>query len=147
MVLTSFKSPTTLFGMKCFTLIAAFLFGIIATSQAQSWQMSFCTELDTTVKTCANNASEFQWKDEKLPLYITVTNGESLNIEKLFFKIFDMKNDKDGEIYADLRSSTRPEWKNVNKRIYFVKPGYYKIELYDISNKRLAESFITIMGR
>lgn len=58
-----------------------------------------------------------------------------------------MKNSKDGEIYAELRSSTRPEWKSVNKRIYFVKPGYYKVEIYDAANKRLAESFITTMGR
>lgn len=116
-------------------------------SHAQNWQMSFCADLDTTIKACATNASEFEWNDEKLPLYITVTNGEKLNIDKIFYKIFEMKNSKEGEIYAELRSATRPEWKCVNKRIYFVKPGYYKIELYDIANKRLAESYITIMGR
>lgn len=132
--------------MKQIALITA----LILTSyfgNAQNWQISVCTELDTTIKQCVANASEFQWNDEKLPLYLTITNGEKLNIDKIFYKIFDMKNDKDGEIYAELRSATRADWKSVNKRVYFVKPGYYKIELYDISNKRLAETYITVMGR
>lgn len=116
-------------------------------TNAQNWQMSFCAELDTTIKACPDDAAEFQWNDEKLPLYISVTNGEKLNIDKIFYKIFIMKNSNDGEIYAELRSATRPEWKNVNKRIYFVKPGYYKVEIYDATGKRLAERFITIMGR
>ncbi len=128
-------------------LCAVALMLAFSSTNAQNWQMSFCTELDTTIKACPNNAAEFQWNDEKLPLYITVTNGETLNIDKIFYKIFIMKNSNDGEIYAELRSATRPEWKSVNKRIYFVKPGYYKVEIYDAANKRLAESFITIMGR
>lgn len=51
--------------------------------------MSFCTELDTTIKACPDNAAEFQWNDEKLPLYITVTNGEKLNIDKIFYRFRD----------------------------------------------------------
>lgn len=144
--MTDNPKPITLVGMTRFALFIALALTYTAT-KAQNWQMSFCTELDSSIKACPYNAAEFQWNDEKLPLYITVTNGEKLNIDKIFYKIFEMKNSKDGEIYAELRSATRPEWRNVNKRIYFVKPGYYKIELYDIANKRLAESFITIMGR
>lgn len=144
--MTSTHNGTTLYGMKRIALIIAFFISIYVTN-AQNWQLSFCTDIDTVVNKCPDNASEFQWNDEKLPLYITVTNGEKLNIDKVFYKIFDMKNDKEGEIYAELRSATRPEWKSVNKRIYFIKPGYYKIELYDISNKRLTEAYITIMGR
>lgn len=132
--------------MKQIALITAFILSTYL-GKGQNWQILVCTDIDTVAKQCATNASEFQWNDEKLPLYLTITNGEKLNIDKIFYKIFDMKNDKDGEIYAELRSATRPEWKSVNKRVYFVKPGYYKIELYDISSKRLAEAYITVMGR
>ncbi len=74
-------------------------------------------------------------------------NEAGMSIPKMEIKIFDMKTDQSGEIYADLHVYARAEWKQVSKRIYFVKPGYYKVEIYDEKMNRLTEGYMTISDR
>ncbi len=74
-------------------------------------------------------------------------NKAGMTIPKMEIKIFEMASAQNGEIYADLHVYARSEWKQVSKRIYFVKPGYYKVEIYDEKMNRLAENFLTISDR
>ncbi len=120
---------------------------LLASVQAKAgWDIAYCNELDSLQK-CSGHPTVFEWNGDKVSIYAMVTNDSGLSTSKLFFKIFDMKNDHTGDIYAELRTATRPDWVFTTKKMYFVKPGYYKVEVYDEGNKRLAESFLTITER
>lgn|GEM_PF-968708 len=131
--------------MKKLILLLLPLFFICLKAQA-GWNLTFCDRVDSIGK-CDTIASEFVWNGDKTSVYATLQGDQGFTTGKVFFKVFDMKNPRSGELYAELRTYVRPEWSFTTKRIYFIKPGYYKIEVYDESYMRLAEGYITVTDR
>jgi hypothetical protein len=74
-------------------------------------------------------------------------NKEKLGTKKLKFMLFAMTNDREGKLYADLSLNITPNALFAVKKIHFFKPGYYKIDVLDESDKRLTTSFVTILDR
>lgn len=110
------------------------------------WKLDFCA--NDSAETCIGKSDIFYWNGETVTVYLIVNHTDSIGASKLRYRVYDMKGEKSGEVYADLRVYTRPAWKRVWKKIYFVKPGYYKVEVYDEHTpKPLVSGFVTITDR
>ena len=113
---------------------------------ATGYEVSVCESLDVNSR-CIGKNDVFHYPGDKMKLHIWVHNKVALGTSKIIYKVYTMANDHDGEIYAELSSFVRPEWFAISKDVTFVKPGYYKIEVY-LANKTLINSqFITITDR
>jgi hypothetical protein len=58
-----------------------------------------------------------------------------------------MKTDTEGKLYADLSLPVNARSLFAVKKIYFYKPGYYKVDVLDVNNNFLTTGFITISDR
>ena len=128
--------------------IFAFLLLFLFTSaiRASGYEIIFCTKLDS-IGRCKGKADEFTWNGDKMQLLSVVKNKSKLKTTKLNYKVFLMKNDHDGELAAELTAHTKTYWSSAVKKIYFFKPGYYKIDVYDATNKLIVTGFVTITER
>ena len=115
------------------------------TSRA-SWDVLFCTNTDS-LGNCKGKGETFSWNGDKTPIELIVLNKDGLGLEKLRYMIFNMKTDREGKLYADLSLTTRPKSLFAVKRIYFYKPGYYKVDVLDEKDNFLTTGFITISDR
>ena len=82
-----------------------------------------------------------------MTLHVLVHNKEMLNTSKIIYKLYIMSNDHDGEIFAELSSFVKPNWFAVSKKLYFFKPGYYKLDVFKADNIKISTQFITISDR
>lgn len=114
----------------------------VATAQ---WELGFCAADSGGV--CHGKADLFVWNGENTIVYAFIERQSGFSEGKLSFKVFEMKNDLSGEIYAEVKTAVKAEAKYASKKIYFVKPGYYKVEVYDEKLNRLASEYITITDR
>ena len=96
---------------------------------------------------CKGKADEFVWTGDKMQLSSVVKNAEKLKTTKISYKVFLMKNDREGELAADLTRQVKPSWNLAVKKIYFFKPGYYKVDVYDSANVLIVTGFVTITER
>ena len=74
-------------------------------------------------------------------------NKNGLGTPKLKYMMFLMKNDREGVLNADLSLSVSPLGLFAVKKVFFFKPGYYKIDVLDEHDKYLATGFVTITDR
>ena len=114
-------------------------------SKAQ-YEVLFCTNADS-LGNCKEGGNEFVWNGEKFPLHLIVMNKNGLGTPKLKYMMFLMKNDREGVLNADLSLSVSPLGMFAVKKIFFFKPGYYKIDVLDEHDKYLATGFVTITDR
>ncbi len=114
----------------------------VATAQ---WELVFCATDSGGV--CHGKADLFVWNGENLAVFARLDSKNGFTEGKLLFKVFEMKNDLGGEIYAEVKTAVKAEAKYAFKKMYFVKPGYYKVEVYDEKLNRLASEYITITDR
>lgn len=115
------------------------------TASAAGWEISFC-ERDS-VNVCLGESELFYWSEGQTKVFAMVKNEQGMAGSKLQFKVFEAQGNQNGDIYADLKTYIRPEWKSVSRRISFIQPGYYKVEVYDENLNRLVTGFITITDR
>ncbi|MDB5281186.1 MAG: hypothetical protein JWO06_261, partial [Bacteroidota bacterium] len=127
-----------------FTFLILLLLG--SAVKAGNYDIWFCTKLDSTGH-CKGKSDQFNWSGGKMKLLSIVKSKGPLNTSKLNYKVFFMKNDHDGELAAELTSHTKAYWKSVVKEIYFFKPGYYKVDVYNAANALLLSGFVTITDR
>jgi len=130
--------------VKKLYLLLFSLFLFLGSAQA-GWSLEFCQRDSSGF--CLGQSDLFFWNGDKTQVILMLRNKAGMTIPKMEIKIFEMASAQNGEIYADLHVYARSEWKQVSKRIYFVKPGYYKVEIYDEKMNRLAENFLTISDR
>lgn len=109
------------------------------------WQLDFCA--GDSAETCIGKSDIFYWNGETVTIYLIVSHTDSIGTSKLQYRVYDMIGEKSGEIYADLKVHARPAWKRVWKKLYFVKPGYYKVEVYNERAQLLTSGFVTITDR
>lgn len=122
-----------------------FLFTLSLTSKA-GYDLLFCTNADS-LGNCKGKGETFEWKGDKTELQLIVMNKEKLGTKKLKFVLFTMKTDKEGTLYADLSLNISANSMFAVKKMYFYKPGYYKVDVLDENDKFLTTSFLTILDR
>ena len=110
------------------------------------YDVSVCDSVDQKGN-CINKSDIFHFTGDRMKLQVAVHNKDMLNTSKILFKVYLMKNDNDGDIYAELSSYTKPEWFGVVKKLYFVKPGYYRIDVLKADKSQISSTFITISDR
>ncbi len=108
--------------------------------------MLFCTNTDS-LGNCKKDGDAFEWNGGKTTIELLVLNKDTITPAKLKFVLFDMKNAKEGTLYADLSLNVIPNSVFAVKKLYFYKPGYYKVDVLDDKDKFLTTGFITITDR
>lgn len=116
----------------------------VSVTSAQ-WELVFCAT--DSAGACYGKADLFVWNGERVAVFARLESKKGFTEGKLLFKIFEMENDFSGEIYAEVKAAVKAETKFVFKKIYFLKPGYYKVEVYDEKLNRLASEYVTITDR
>ena len=82
-----------------------------------------------------------------MKLQVILLNKDHLGTNKVYYRVYFMKNDHDGELFAELSSITRANDFYTVRSITFVKPGYYKVDVFDANNNRLTSGSVTISDR
>lgn len=131
--------------MKRFAL-TLFVSLLVTCSYAGTYDLLFCTNADSLDK-CKEAGSTFEWKGDKTYLQLIVINKDTIATGKLKFKLFAMENDRVGTLYADLSMVVPPKSLYAVKRMFFYKPGYYKVDVLDEKDGKLASGFVTITER
>ena len=131
--------------MKQLVFIVLFLFSAIRLV-AGGYEVSICDSLNSK-GTCIGVSDLFHYPGDKMKLIVLVHNKDMLRTSKVIFKLYLMKNDHDGEIAAELSSRTQPDWFAVSKKLYFFKPGYYRLDVFKADNTKIGSIFFTLSDR
>ena len=110
------------------------------------YDISICDSIDRK-GLCHGKSDVFPFTGDKMTLQVLVHNKDMLGTSKLRYKLYMMKNDREGEIFAELSSSVKPEWFAAVKKLYFVKPGYYKLDVFKADNTQIGSLFFTLSDR
>ncbi len=113
------------------------------TSKA-GYDLLFCTHADSLDK-CKKTGETFDWAGDVTPIELVVMNNDTIGTPKLKFMLFAMKNDREGTLYADLSMHVPPNSLSAVKKLFFYKPGYYKVDVLDEEDKFLATGLVTIL--
>ncbi len=131
--------------MKKIILVLA-LFSISFYSKAE-YELLFCTNADS-LGNCKSKGETFAWKGDKTELTLIIMNKEKLGVTKLNLMLFSMSNDREGKLYAELEiNKIKPDALFAVKKMYFYKPGYYRVEVLDENHKSLSNGYVTILDR
>jgi len=129
--------------MKNFLFVLLMFFAV---KLMAGYEVSVCDSIDKKGN-CISPNTVFHYPGDKMAVFVAVRNKQMLNTSKILFKVYTMSNDHDGEIYAELSSYAKPEWFEVVKKLYFVKPGYYRLDVYTGNKTKISSTFITISDR
>jgi hypothetical protein len=110
------------------------------------YDISICDSIDNKGN-CYGKSDLFHFTGDKMSLKVLVYNKQMLGTSKLLFKLYLMKNDRQGDIFAELSSSVKPEWFAAVKKMYFVKPGYYKLDVLKADKTPIGSVFFTLSDR
>ena len=125
------------------TLLIFILFSISFGSMAQ-YDLLFCTNADT-LGNCKGKGETFAWKGDKTYLDLIVMNKDKIGTKTLNFMLFYMANDREGKLYAELDVNIKSDALFAVKKMYFYKPGYYRVDVLDENRQPLTHSYITIL--
>jgi len=130
--------------MKHMLFVALMLFS--AGKLIAGYDISIC---DTVNKKglCVGKNDVFHFTGDKMALQVLVHNKQMLGTSKIKYKLYIMKNDHDGEISAELSSFSKPDWFAVVKKLYFFKPGYYRLDVFKADNTEIGSVFFTLSDR
>ena len=125
--------------------ITLFCFLYLATTPVfAGFDILFCTNPDN-MNTCKEGGGNYILEGEQTSLQIMVVNKDKLAVSKLRYMIFFMKDKTEGTLYADLALKVNPEELFALKKIFFYKPGKYKIDILNAeTNIPISISFVTI---
>ena len=110
------------------------------------YEISICDSVDSK-GLCIGKNDVFHFTGDKMKLQVLVHNKEMLGTTKIRYKLYLMRNDNEGDIYAELSTSTRPEWFAVAKKMYFFKPGYYRVDVFKADKSKIGSVFFTLSDR
>ena len=130
--------------MKRLTFVVLML--LSASPVFAGYEISVCDSINKKGQ-CAGKNDLFHYTGDRMRLYAMVYNKEMLGTPKVYFKLYEMTNDHDGVISAELSTEVKPGWFAVVKRLYFFKPGYYKLDVYNANSVKIGTQFITISDR
>ena len=128
-------------------IVFALLFLLsVGKAVAGGYDVSVCDSLDRQGN-CKGKSDIFHYPGDKMKLIVLVHNKEMLRTSKILYKLYLMKNDSEGEIAAELSNNVHPDWFATSKKLYFFKPGYYRLDVYKADNTKVSSQFITISDR
>ena len=130
--------------MKPVTLVMLLLF--FAVKLMAGYEVIVCDSIDKK-GSCVGKNDIFHFTGDKMRLYVSVHNSQMLNTTKVIYRLYEMQNDHDGDIAAELSSYAKPEWFVVVKSLYFFKPGYYRLDVLKADKTKISSTFITITDR
>ncbi|HRG88478.1 MAG TPA: hypothetical protein PLW44_05615 [Chitinophagales bacterium] len=130
--------------MKRLTLLLTLL--LFSASAYAGYDLLFCTNADS-LGNCKEAGNTFEWNGDKTYLQLIVLNKDTITTNRLKFKLYAMSNDREGTLYADLSVAVPPNALYAVKKMYFYKPGYYKVEVLDDKDGKLTSGFVTISER
>ena len=110
------------------------------------YDISICDTIDKK-GLCVGKNDVFHFTGDKMALQVLVHNKQMLGTSKIKYKLYIMKNDHDGEISAELSSFSKPDWFAVVKKLYFFKPGYYRLDVFKADNTEIGSVFFTLSDR
>jgi hypothetical protein len=110
------------------------------------FDISICDSIDSK-GFCKGKSDFFHYTGDRMKLQVLVHNKEMLGTSKIRYKLYLMKNDREGEISAELSSDTKPEWFATVKKLYFFKPGYYRLDVFKADNTEIGSVFFTLSDR
>ncbi len=130
--------------MKRLTLLLAV--SLFSLSAFAGFDLLFCTNADS-LGNCKEAGNTFEWNGDKTYLQLIVLNKDTISTNRLKFKLYAMNNDREGTLYADLSLAVPTNALYAVKKMYFYKPGYYKVEVLDDKDGKLTSGFVTISER
>ena len=130
--------------MKHMLFVALMLFS--AGKLIAGYDISICDTIDKK-GLCVGKNDVFHFTGDKMALQVLVHNKQMLGTSKIKYKLYIMKNDHDGEISAELSSFSKPDWFAVVKKLYFFKPGYYRLDVFKADNTEIGSVFFTLSDR
>lgn len=130
--------------MKRLTLLLTML--LFSASTYAGYDLLFCTSADS-LGNCKEAGNTFEWNGDKTYLQLIVLNKDTITTNRLKFKLYAMNNDREGTLYADLSVAVPNNALYAVKKMYFYKPGYYKVEVLDDKDGKLTSGFVTISER
>lgn len=130
--------------MKRLSLLLIML--LFSASTYAGYDLLFCTNADS-LGNCKEPGNTFEWNGDKTYLQLIVLNKDTITTNRLKFKLYAMENDRVGTLYADLSVAVAPNALYAVKKMYFYKPGYYKVEVLDDKDGKLTSGFVTISER
>lgn len=130
--------------MKRLTLLLAV--SLFSISAFAGFDLLFCTNADS-LGNCKEAGNTFEWNGDKTYLQLIVLNKDTISTNRLKFKLYAMNNDREGTLYADLSLAVPANALYAVKKMYFYKPGYYKVEVLDDKDGKLTSGFVTISER
>lgn len=130
--------------MKRLTLLLAV--SLFSLSAFAGFDLLFCTNADS-LGNCKEAGNTFEWNGDKTYLQLIVLNKDTISTNRLKFKLYAMNNDREGTLYADLSLAVPANALYAVKKMYFYKPGYYKVEVLDDKDGKLTSGFVTISER
>lgn len=128
--------------MKKIWLVLALIISSF-TSKAE-YDLLFCTNADS-LGNCKKSGETFEWKGDVPPIELVVMNKDTIATPKLKFMLFAMKNDREGTLYADLSAHVPANSLYLVKKLFFYKPGYYKVDVLDEKDHFLSTGLLTIL--
>jgi hypothetical protein len=127
-------------------LVFVVLMVLSASRLLAGYEISICDSVNKKGQ-CEGKSDLFHYTGDRMMLQALVYNKDMLGTPKIYFKLYEMANDHDGDISAELSTEVKPGWFAVVKRLYFFKPGYYKLEVFNAKKALLGTRFITISDR
>lgn len=130
--------------MKHYVIVAFTL--LCAYKVKAGYEISICDSISPR-GTCLGKNELFHFTGDKMNLQVLVHNKEMLKTGKILYKLYLMKNDHEGEISAELSNYTKPDWFTTAKKLYFFKPGYYRLDVFKADNTKIGSVFFTLSDR
>ena len=127
-------------------LVFVLLLVLSAGNLKAGYEISICDSVDKK-GLCVGKSDLFHFAGDKMRLEVLVHNKDMLATTRIRYKLYLMKNDNEGEISAELSSPTRPDWFAVVKKLYFFKPGYYRLDVFKADNTKISSTFFTLSDR
>ena len=132
--------------MKQLVLVAIMICTAFKLMASGGYDIAICDSINKK-GLCAGKSDFFHFTGDRMRLQAVVYNKNMLATPKIYFKLYLMSNDNDGEIVAELHTDVHPGWFAVVKRLYFFKPGYYKLDVFNATGAKLGTQFVTISDR
>ena len=127
-------------------IVFALLFMLSAGKVFAGYEISICDSIGKG-GACVGKNDVFHFTGDKMKLMALVYNKDLLNTTKIIYKVYLMKNDNDGELYADLTGNIQNGWISTAKKMYFFKPGYYKLDVFKADHSKIGSVFFTLSDR
>lgn len=106
-------------------------------------QLEVCENLSKSGE-CRSAGSNYIWTGNKLVLNLLLYNTENIQPQKIFYKVYLLKEKDKKQLYAELSLYPLPNWKTAVKKIWFAMPGDFEVDVFSDAGDLLSSTNISI---